>query len=347
VDSLASHAAHHAAPKILEHLVAAGLASHELIGDPARLESETAALAALCARISGPVYRLGAFHYAFRMAPEDLGGSLADREPADWAGALEAALTEDLGAEAVWVTGTDPVTDAGLDAASVMFLEAADGAVGAALAEAPGLRAVIHARIATQTAETAAALAAQTIAARLAGIEASVEAAAQASLDAAIEAAVEVAAEAAAQRAAAAIASASETMLERIATTLGALADRLQLQGTQLADQSARQDALASGIAALEAAMAGLATTETVRAAALDGFEDRLGLTLAEFLAQLAPQATPHAPRPAPQPASRIASRGSSVAPSSGSGTRVVETGRDLNRDPGAGSRGVAALQLG
>ena len=89
------------APKILENLVAAGLVSHELIGDPAKLSTETAALAALCARVSGPVYRLGAFHYAFRATEADLGGALAGLEPAEWAAAIEAALGAEFGEEAV------------------------------------------------------------------------------------------------------------------------------------------------------------------------------------------------------------------------------------------------------
>jgi hypothetical protein len=363
VDSLApsavSHPASDPAPRILGHLVAAGLASHELIGDPARLESETAALAALCARISGPVYRLGAFHYAFRMMPEDLDGRLAELEPADWTAALEAALAETLGAEAVWVSGTDPAAEAeaALDAAELTFLQVAGDTVAAALVEAPGLRAVIHADIAARSAETAAALAAEAIAARLAGLEAD----AQARLDAAIATAAETAA--------AAVAAASRNTLERLAESLAALADRLQDQSARLADQSSRQDALASGIAALEASMAGLVGAETAGAAALAGVEERLGLALAEFLAQTAPGMTPAAPgREAPAtvpgrvlenvvaPVARAPSAAPLAAPvaapiaapiarrrAQAAAARIVETGRE----PGAVLRGVAALQLG
>jgi hypothetical protein len=364
VDSLApsavSHPASDPAPRILGHLVAAGLASHELIGDPARLESETAALAALCARISGPVYRLGAFHYAFRMMPEDLDGRLAELEPADWTAALEAALAETLGAEAVWVSGTDPAAEAeaALDAAELTFLQVAGDTVAAALVEAPGLRAVIHADIAARSAETAAALAAEAIAARLAGLEAD----AQARLDAAIATAAETAA--------AAVAAASRNTLERLAESLAALADRLQDQSARLAEQSARQDALASGIAALEASIAGLVGADDGRAAALRGVSsERLGLALAEFLAQTAPGMTPAAPgREAPAtvpgrvlenvvaPVARAPSAAPLAAPvaapiaapiarrrAQAAAARIVETGRE----PGAVLRGVAALQLG
>ena len=80
------------APPALADLIAAGLVSHEMIGDPARLGSEAEALRVLCAEIGGPVWRLDPFHYAFRARPEDLGGRLAAIDPADWTAAIEAAL---------------------------------------------------------------------------------------------------------------------------------------------------------------------------------------------------------------------------------------------------------------
>ena len=80
------------APPALTDLTAAGLVSHEMIGDPAQLGSEAEALRVLCAQIGGPVWRLDPFHYAFRARPEDLGGRLAEFAPEGWTAALEAAL---------------------------------------------------------------------------------------------------------------------------------------------------------------------------------------------------------------------------------------------------------------
>ena len=58
------------APTALADLIAAGLVSHEMIGDPARLGSEAAALKALCGLVAGPVWRIEPFHYAFRAEGE-------------------------------------------------------------------------------------------------------------------------------------------------------------------------------------------------------------------------------------------------------------------------------------
>lgn len=164
------------APKILENLVAAGLVSHELIGDPARLGTESVALAALCARIAGPVYRLGAFHYAFRAVATDLSGTLGEVEAAGWSAAIEASLATELGEEAVWVSAADfaAEAEAGIDGREILFLKAAGGATAAVLAEAPDLQAVIHAGIAARAAETAATLTASAIkeATRAAGADA-------------------------------------------------------------------------------------------------------------------------------------------------------------------------------
>jgi hypothetical protein len=73
-------------PAALADLVAAGLVSHEAIGDPARL-AETETRRVLCGLVAGPIWRIEPFHYAFRLAPGDLGGALPEA-PGDWAGAL-------------------------------------------------------------------------------------------------------------------------------------------------------------------------------------------------------------------------------------------------------------------
>ena len=65
------------APTALTDLIAAGLVSHEVIGDPARLGAEAETLRRVCGLIAGPVWRIDAFHYAFRAQPADLGGRLA------------------------------------------------------------------------------------------------------------------------------------------------------------------------------------------------------------------------------------------------------------------------------
>ena len=56
-----------AGPAALADLVAAGLVSHEMIGDPARLGGEAAALRLLCAHVSGSIWRIEPYHYAFRL----------------------------------------------------------------------------------------------------------------------------------------------------------------------------------------------------------------------------------------------------------------------------------------
>ena len=96
---------------VLADLIAAGLVSHEMIGDPAQLGSEAEALRVLCAGIGGPVWRLDPFHYAFRARPEDLGGRLAGIDPAGWAGGARGGAAGALGrnsaAEAVWISAAD------------------------------------------------------------------------------------------------------------------------------------------------------------------------------------------------------------------------------------------------
>ena len=95
------------APAALADLIAAGLVSHEMIGDPARLGREAEALRVLCGLVAGPIWRIEPFHYAFRAAGGDLSAALGLREPEDRAAALEAALQAELGPEAVWVNATD------------------------------------------------------------------------------------------------------------------------------------------------------------------------------------------------------------------------------------------------
>ena len=63
------------APAALADLIAAGLVSHEMIGDPGRLAGEAEALRTLCGLVSGAVWRIEPFHYAFRVGPGDLGGA--------------------------------------------------------------------------------------------------------------------------------------------------------------------------------------------------------------------------------------------------------------------------------
>jgi len=170
------------APAALRDLIAARLVSHEVIGDPARLGPEPAALRALCGLVAGPVYRLEPFHYAFAARDADLGGALAGRDPAERTAALGAALAAELGPEAVWLGATDllpevaaPAAAEALPEAALLVLRAQDAAVtgGIALAE-PGLRAVIDAHLATEAARRGADLAAAL------GLETAAEAAARA-----------------------------------------------------------------------------------------------------------------------------------------------------------------------
>ena len=82
-------------PAVLAELIAAGLVSHEMIADPARLGGEAEALRLLCGLVAGPVWRIEPWHYAFRADP---GGV-----PPARAAELEAALAAELGEGAVWV----------------------------------------------------------------------------------------------------------------------------------------------------------------------------------------------------------------------------------------------------
>ena len=135
------------APAALADLIAAGLVSHEMIGDPARLGSEAAALKALCGLVAGPVWRIEPFHYAFR-AGDDAGTDGAEARAA----ALETALAAELGAEAVWVNATEPA-EAAAPEVPLLLLRAQ----GAAVLEAAGpeLMTVINARFAAAIAASA------------------------------------------------------------------------------------------------------------------------------------------------------------------------------------------------
>jgi hypothetical protein len=165
------------APAALSDLIAAGLVSHEMIGDPAKLGAEAGCLRALCALIGGPVYRIEAYHYAFRAGPGDLDGRLATLAPGEWTGAIETALCAALGEDAVWVNTTDllPEADA-LLAQPILLLRAQDAALAGALETAgPGLQAVVNARYAAEcarlTMEQAATAGEGALADRLAAIE--------------------------------------------------------------------------------------------------------------------------------------------------------------------------------
>ena len=247
------------APAALADLIAAGLVSHEMIGDPGRLSGEAEALRTLCGLVSGPVWRIEPFHYAFRMGPGDLGGT---GEGADArAGALEAALQDALGADAAWVNATDLVPAAApgipeaVPEAALLLLRAQADAAGAALEVAgPEVQAVIGARFATAAARLAAGLGLADgdegpLAGRLAAIEAG-----QAAILAGLEAAAVRAGEERVER---------EEAFARLAGAVTALAAHL--------------DATAARESARDAA----------RDAGLDGFRDTVGLALAEFLADL------------------------------------------------------------
>jgi len=233
-----------APPPVLQNLIAAELVNHEMIGDPARLAGEATCLRALCSLVAGSVYRIDPYHYAFEAGRDDLGGGLAERAPEDWAAALETALQERLGADAVWVNATPPppraagagAEDAGAaaDAAPLVYLKAFAGAVAGVTPPDPGLQAVINARYAAETARlTAGAAPGEALDGRLGGIEG---------------------------------------RLEAISQTLLAVLRRL------------------------ETAEAALGRVEAGGGAA--GFQDTVGLALAEFLARLERRAEAAAPEP-------------------------------------------------
>ena len=171
----AETAAAPAAPEALRNLHAAGLASHEMLGDPSRLGTEAATLRALCGLVAGSVWRLDPYHYAFRPEAGDAGGRLGDLAPEDWAAALEAALAETLGPDAVWVNALQSgAPDEGLEA-PVAHLRAFAAAAAEGRPE-PGLSTVLSARFAVETARLAAGeTPGGTLDLRLARIEAQVD----------------------------------------------------------------------------------------------------------------------------------------------------------------------------
>lgn len=238
---------------VLADLIAAGLVTHEMIGDPVRLGGETAALRLLCALVAGPVWRIEPFHYAFRADPEGV--------PEARAAELEAALKAELGADAVWVSATERPEAADLDQPLLLLRAQAEAVQGALEPAGPEISAVIGARFAAAAARIAAGEGGL-LDARLAAIEAR-----QARILAAIEArAVEDRIE---ERAGA------ET-LGRLAVALAQVLQRLDAQAEALGAQAARETLVAGRLAEL-AAMAG----------APAAFQAELGLALAEFLARI------------------------------------------------------------
>lgn len=260
------------APTALADLIAAGLVSHELIGDPAKLGGEAAALAALCGLVRGPVWRIEPFHYAFRTAG-------ADAEAA--AVALETALQATLGADAVWVSATDAAAEAeaGLEQ-PLLLLRAQAVAVAEAVVDAgPDLQAVISARFASAAARMAAGMVTEMVTGLDSGLDSGSPLAERL---AAIEARQgEILAGLAAESVRnASMADMLETTLgrltERLTETLAGAMQRLEIQAEALAGHMTREDIIAGRLAELSAL--------TMRP---EAFQESLGLTLAEFLAQV------------------------------------------------------------
>jgi hypothetical protein len=271
-------AAGDAAGPALRDLIAAGLVSHEAIGDPARLSGgETAALAAICRQVAGPVYRLAPFHYAF-----------ASGAPTE---ALAAALAAELGPEALWLGATallgappgDVSGDASGDApgiapgiapdAALLLLHARGAATAAGLAAAgPGVQAVIDAAYAVDCARLAAgADPGGPLARRLAALEARLETGLETTLGAGLDAGFAALRDALDARAAPAAAAAAA-----VEAALG----------------PALEAALRPALAELAAAT-GRAAREAERLAEL---RDTIAVTLAEFLARLERRAAADAP---------------------------------------------------
>ena len=146
------------APPALTDLTAAGLVSHEMIGDPAQLGSEAEALRALCAQIGGPVWRLDPFHYAFRARPEDLGGRLAEIAPEAGRRRWRRRSGRNSGPMPSGSAAADsPPAAAGLPDLPLLLLRAQAEAVAAGLeAAGPGTQAVVQARYAVEAARLAA-----------------------------------------------------------------------------------------------------------------------------------------------------------------------------------------------
>lgn len=265
------------APAALTDLIAAGLVSHEVIGDPARLGAEAETLRALCGVVAGPVWRIDAFHYAFRARAGDLGGRLAGLAADDWSAALEAALQGELGPEAVWVSPVDILAggEADLDQPLLLLRAQAEAVSGTLEAVPAGLQAIINARYAGEVARlTAAAETGQgsTLDARLAAIEAR-QARILERLDTHLDAVPP--ADVALARLEAGLTMTLNTVLEEVLRRLDAQEALLRAQAEAQADLLASRPA----------------------AAGQEAFQETIGLTLAEFLARLETQGAPAGPR--------------------------------------------------
>lgn len=298
-------------PAALADLVAAGLVSHEMIGDPARLGSEAVALRRLCAHVPGSIWRIEPYHYAFRLE--------AGIESEAAAAALEAHLASEFGPDAAWVSPADLIAEVegaagdtatgpaagsvagkvsaapGVDLdAPLLLLRAGAEAVDEGLAFAgPAVQAVVSAGFAARAARIAASRIEADrlgsdgdlvgggmdplLALRLAGIEAG-----QARIEAALAAEAE-------SRAAAAAADV------RLTELLAKVLRRLDAQADVLHGHIAREDKVAERLGEI----AGLAAAPAISTAA---FQETLGLALAEFLARLERRETTPAQGPARMP---------------------------------------------
>jgi len=271
-------------PAALDDLIAAGLVSHEVIGDPARLGAEAATLRTLCGLVTGPVWRVGAFHYAFRAQPGDLGGRLAEAAPEDWSAVLETALQAAFGPDAIWVSPADILAGGATPdlEAPLLLLRAQAAAVEGALAaggEGPGgpeaptapLQAVISARYAAEVARlTAGAEPGSALDGRLAALETALETGIAAL--------------------GARLAALAGAVPDRASSEAGVAAAIEAAAGGLAGEISRRLDAQAAAIAALGEGLAALAAAprpDPGGAAALDDFRESVGLTLAEFLARI------------------------------------------------------------
>ena len=281
------------APAALADLIAAGLVSHEMIGDPSQLGGEAEALRTLCGLVSGSVWRIEPFHYAFRMGLGDLGGACDGASVDAQASALEGALQAALGADAAWVNAADLVPTAlrapdvaphafsgaisgasgPLPDAPLLLLRAGDEAHRATLEVAgPDAQAVIGARFALAVARHAAGLGEEgRLAERLTAIETG-----QAAILAALEA---EATRAEHERSEQGIA------LDRLAGAITALAARIDIAAAR---SETMAETLVETMAETLAGTVAQAAEETAaRLAELAAFRETVGLTIAEFLAEL------------------------------------------------------------
>ena len=281
-------------PAVLADLIAAGLVSHEMIGDPDRLGGETAALKALCAIVTGPVWRIGAYHYAFRAGTRDLAGRLGAMAPGDWTGAITAALTESLGPDAVWLNPTDLLPEAGAQLEQpLLFLRAQAAAVADGLSTAgPEVAAVISARYAAEVARLSTGIRSP-LAAHVEALGARLEtmgATLGGGMGALLAAQAGNPDQLARIVAEAARGAVTEAVTETLAPETARLEARLAEQMGEIARQSAALQAQATRLEALgrmmEAGLSGLERIAT-RIAASDGFQETLGLGLAEVIARL------------------------------------------------------------